>query len=155
MGERRYWLGLVPAAAVAAGLWSAPASARLLEQRIEGMRRVCTYQVRTERRSMAIGLGEPCPFNFRERRPPVLEVPSMAVLIRQQRGNGVLSCTYRYAGRNYSRSLTTGSMCPYTPQFLGQSAGNAAPPSRGNPPRQRGRIGALRPNRANNPEPRF
>ena len=112
-------------ASVLAGL---PASAQqLVGQRLRGPDRTCVYAnpnlvmrrlvPLVERR---VGLGEPCPRHYTRpvessTRPPA--IPSLATLIRTERENDRMICTYEYRGQRYSRTVAVTQSCPYTPDF--------------------------------------
>jgi len=93
----------------------------LVGQRLDGLRRVCSYEDRVRGRlapplEIAIGMAEPCPFyNPGRRRPRPAEIPSMATLEGQSRENGRTICRYSYLGVRYSRPIGAGRYCTYTP----------------------------------------
>ena len=100
-------------------------SARLLRQKADGARRECIYEnVGMNRRRepthmMKVGLGEPCPANYRVY--PTAQtpsIPSMATLQAEIHSNGRLTCRYAYMGEIYDREIGTTSHCPMTPHFF-------------------------------------
>jgi len=115
-------LALAVVAACAAGA----ADARLVSQRVEGMRRICNYDVSTthpgpaRQLARSVPLGEPCPaFDPGERQPPQPQIPSMATFVGERRTPGGLHlCDYRYGGRNYTRAIPMANRCPLTPHFF-------------------------------------
>lgn len=119
---------LAPIALTMAALLAAGQSGgALVSDRTQGLRRICAYEDRVGGRRapalvIAIGLAEPCPFQYpRPRQPRPPEIPAMATLAGQTRENGRTVCRYVYLGVSYSRPVPGGVSCPYTPNFGGQA----------------------------------
>lgn len=95
----------------------------LVSQRLDGLRRICGYEDLARGRrapplQIAVGMAEPCPFQYPRRRPPrPAEVPAMATLESETREGGQTVCRYVYLGVRYNRPIRTGGYCPYTPNF--------------------------------------
>ncbi|MEA3029328.1 MAG: hypothetical protein QOG13_653 [Sphingomonadales bacterium] len=95
----------------------------LVAQRLDGLRRICGYEDLARGRrapplQIAIGMAEPCPFQYPGRRaPPPQQVPSMATLEGESRVDGRKICRYIYLGVRYSRAVQPGQTCPLTPHF--------------------------------------
>jgi hypothetical protein len=87
----------------------------LTSQRVEGMRRVCIYGTQANAPTRRIGSGEPCPSRYRAPEPEVQLVPSMAILVGEDRRIGQVTCLYRYAGRDYRTLRPAALTCPLTP----------------------------------------
>ena len=96
---------LAPIALTMAALLAAGQSGgALVSDRTQGLRRICAYEDRVGGRRapalvIAIGLAEPCPFQYpRPRQPRPPEIPAMATLAGQTRENGRTVCRYVYLG---------------------------------------------------------
>jgi hypothetical protein len=107
------------------------AEARLVSQRVQGVSRLCVYQVGRlkemgvsvrrvgELRERRIGRGEPCP--GRDPGPPRVAVntaiPPYARLVRDPTPGLQRYCVYEYLGSIYRRPVASGGQCPSTPSF--------------------------------------
>jgi len=120
MGRMRHFL--IPA--VLAAAFASMAHAQLLGEHVEGMRRQCYYRIpgglnnQTDRRTLEVGLGQPCPHQYREPEPerqPRVIIPGTAMLKARSRERGQTVCTYRSGSRDYVRRLPAGRSCPMTP----------------------------------------
>jgi len=95
----------------------------LVGQRPAGLSRICSYEnpLRGRRApllTVAIGLGEPCPFQYPgRRRPRPAEIPSLATLDSESRSSDRTVCYYVYLGVRYSRQIPPARRCPLTPHF--------------------------------------
>lgn len=102
---------------------AAQSGGALVGERVDGMRRVCSYedQLRGRRApplQVRVGMAEPCPFRYpRPRRPRPPEIPAMATLERQTHEGGRRICSYTYLGVRYTRPIPASLSCPYTPNF--------------------------------------
>lgn len=108
--------------ALLAAAGAAPAAAGLVQDYLDGIRRVCVYEkigrFANEREAIRIGAGEPCPLTQprqRAARPPA--VPAMATLVATRNASDGRTCVYRYNGRDYPRRIDAGQSCPLTPHF--------------------------------------
>ncbi|HEV2816698.1 MAG TPA: hypothetical protein VGW40_05700 [Allosphingosinicella sp.] len=110
--------GLLLLALVAAG----QSGGALVSQRLDGLRRVCSYEDRVRGRraprfEITVGMAEPCPFQYPRRQPRRAEIPAMATLEAEVRERGQTTCRYVYLGVRYNRPIRVGGYCPYTPNF--------------------------------------
>jgi hypothetical protein len=115
---------LAPVASMLLAMVSAAQSGGgLVAQRSDGLRRICFYEDRVRGRlaqplQVAIGSGEPCPFQYPgRRRPRPDEIPSMAMLDSEARAEGRTICHYLYLGVRYRRTIGPAQRCPLTPHF--------------------------------------
>jgi len=115
---------LAPIGLILAALLAAQQSGgALVSEHADGLRRLCGYEDRARGRLapplvVAVGLGEPCPFQYpRPRRPRPPEVPALATLESQSRAGGRTVCHYVYLGTRYERQIPGTLSCPYTPNF--------------------------------------
>lgn len=116
---------LFAAAAAVTSAWSEPAAAqpaRLEQQRVDGMERVCVYRYPNRQAERRVGRGEPCPPTFR--RPIVTQpqIPPYATLQGRSSVGGRPVCVYVYQQRLYRQPSSSSGYCPYTPA--------ASPPTR-------------------------
>lgn len=104
-----------------------PLRDRLSLQTVRGPNRICVYGTGPRARYRAIGRGEPCPIRFVPEEPVQTIVPSMATLQNRRFVNGILRCSYSYAGQTYVATPPNTSICPLTPVGLAQPLVPIAP----------------------------
>jgi hypothetical protein len=96
----------------------ASAQTMLVDQRVAGSRRVCTYDVNRRLHSRIVPLGQPCPPTYSAVEPRRPRVPMQAEFVREQRSLNGTNCVYRYMDREFVHRLDAGSSCPRTPTLL-------------------------------------
>lgn len=111
---------------------AAPASAQLLEDRINDQTRTCVY-VGTEQqgdqvvpRTLTLTLNQACP-ETAPYRDPNLPVPGNAALIGDVVENNQRRCTYTQAGIEYVQGIPVNRLCAMTPALLDQSLAERRP----------------------------
>jgi len=111
--------------------FAGPAQARLTSQRVEGVSRICVYEVGRLRemgvsvrrsgevRERSVGRGEPCP--GRDPGAPRVaaskSIPPYARLVGDRTEGLRRYCLYEYLGSFYRRPVGAGGQCPSTPSF--------------------------------------
>ena len=113
-----------------------PVQAQLLNDRVEGNRRICSY-VGTEQsadgqlvaRTIPVPLGQPCP-TAAPYRDPNRSLPGNALLTGEVVTGGQRQCNYSQGGVDYNHIVPITQACAATPDLLDRALTEAAARSR-------------------------
>lgn len=103
---------------------AAPVAAQLLNDRVTGDTRQCTYvgtdqdaQGRTLARILTVPAAQPCP-DVAPNRDPNRPIPGNAALVRETSNGDGRTCIYTQSGIEYSRFVPATQRCAMTPDLL-------------------------------------
>jgi len=118
-------------AAIVATMVSCPAHAQLIDQRTDGLARVCEYQPRlgqTKVVTRRVGLGDPCPAQaplVDSGRPPAAAGLTSDVVTNDDR-----ICIYAQGGERWTVKLLASERCPLSAGMIAVDRAASGNPSR-------------------------